>query len=148
MKFSVMALVAGAALLCASPAQAQKQDEWTAQVSMQLDAVVEALEAEGLTPALDPAGGSLNEGESEELELELTEGSYLIIGVCDADCTDLDLQLSAGREEIARDFSTEDPPILEVVIEEGGLLNLRVDMATCGSEPCRYGIGVFTVSED
>jgi hypothetical protein len=145
MKLSMMALVAGAAVLCTSPALAQ--DQWMQQVAAQLDAVVEALDAEGLTPAMEPYGGALNEGESEEVELELTAGSYLIIGVCDGDCTDLDLLLSADGEEVASDFEPDDTPVLVVEVEEGGLLILRVDMPACSSGPCRFGLGVFTTSD-
>lgn len=146
MKLLAMALVAGGVILCVSPAQAQ--DELSPHVAAQLDAVVEALDAEGLAPAGEPIGGALNEGENEELELELTAGSYLIIGVCDADCTDLDLQLTADGEEIVSDFEADDTPVLEVDVEEGGVLTLRVDMATCSSGPCSYGIGIFATTND
>lgn len=145
MKLSTMALVAGAALLCASPARAQ--DQWMQQVAAQLDAVVDALDTEGLTPAGDPHGGALGEGANEDLELELTAGSYLIIGVCDADCSDLDLVLSADGDEIASDYEPDDTPVLVVEVEEGGTLTLTVQMAACSSGPCRYGIGVFTTSD-
>ncbi|HEX6372962.1 MAG TPA: hypothetical protein VF006_28825 [Longimicrobium sp.] len=144
MKMWTMALVAGAALLCASPAQAQ--DQWMQQVAAQLDAVVEALDAEGLTPAGDPHGGALEEGEAEEVELELTAGSYLIVGVCDADCSDLDLLLSLDGDEIDSDYETDDTPVLAVEVEEGGTLILTVEMATCSNGPCRFGIGVFSTN--
>lgn len=142
MKIWTMTLVAGAALLCASPARAQ--DQWMQQVAAQLDAVVDALDTEGLTPAGDPHGGALNEGESEEVELELTAGSYLIVGVCDADCSDLDLLLSHDGDEVDSDYEDDDTPVLAVEVEEGGTLILRVEMAACGNGPCRFGIGVFS----
>jgi hypothetical protein len=145
MKISMMALVAGAALLCASPARAQ--DQWMQQVAAQLDAVVDALDTEGLSPAGDPHGGALNEGESEEVELELTAGSFLIIGVCDEDCTDLDLVLTADGDEIASDLESDDTPVLVVEVEEGGTLTLTVQMATCSSGPCRFGIGIFSTND-
>jgi hypothetical protein len=145
MKISLMALAAGAALLCASPAQAQ--DQWMRQVAAQLDAVVDALDTEGLSPAGDPHGGALSEGESEEVELELTAGSFLIIGVCDEDCTDLDLVLTADGDEIASDLEPDDTPALVVEVEEGGTLTLTVQMAACSSGPCRFGIGIFSTND-
>lgn len=145
MKLSMMALAAGAALLCASPAQAQ--DQWMQQVSAQLEAVVEALDAEGLAPAGDPHGGALNEGESEEVELELTAGSYLIVGVCDADCSDLDLLLTSDGEEVDSDYEADDTPVLAVDVEEGGTLMLTVEMPACSSGPCRFGVGVFSTQD-
>jgi hypothetical protein len=145
MKLSTLALVTGAALLAASPARAQ--DPWERQVAAQLDAVVEALDEEGLSPAGDPLYGTLNEGEFQDVTLELTAGSFLIIGVCDADCSDLDLVLTADGEEIDSDLEPDDTPVLVVEVEEGGTLTLRVGMPACSSGPCRYGVGVFSTDD-
>ncbi len=144
MKLSTLALMAGAALLAASPARAQ--DPWEQQVTAQLEAVVEALDQEGLSPAGEPLYGALNADEYENVELELTAGSFLLIGVCDGDCTDLDLVLSADGEEIASDLEADDTPVLVVEVEEGGTLTLRVGMAVCSSGPCRYGVGLFSTN--
>lgn len=142
MKLSMMALVAGAALLCASPARAQ--DQWLEEVAIQLDAVVEALDAEGMSLTSAPHAGALNEGDSEEVELELQAGTYLIVGMCDSDCSDLDLLLSENGEEVDSDFEMDDTPVLAIEVEEGSTFSLRVDMATCSNGPCRYGIGIFS----
>jgi hypothetical protein len=142
MKLSMMAIAAGAALLCASPARAQ--DEWTRQVSEQLDLVVEAMEERGFSPVGDAHTDALGEGASDEVELRLAVGSYEIVGMCDADCEDLDLLLGRDGVEIASDFETDDTPVLAFAVEEGGTFTLRVDMATCTSGPCRYGVRVFT----
>lgn len=145
MKISSLALMAGAALLAARPAQAQ--DPWLQEVAVQLDAVVEALDREGLSSAGDPHAGALDEGEAEELQLELTAGTYLIVGVCDNDCTDLDLVATENGEEVASDVEMDDTPVLAIEVEEDVTLTLRVDMATCSSGPCRYGIGVFATND-
>jgi hypothetical protein len=142
MKLSMMTVAAGAALLCASPAQAQ--DEWTQQVSQQLDEVVEAMAERGFSPVGDPHIDALSEGASDEVELQLEPGSYEIVGMCDADCEDLDLVLSRDSAEVTGDFETDDTPVLAFQVEGGGTFTLRVDMATCTSGPCRYGVRVFT----
>lgn len=142
MKISMMALAAGAALLCASPAQAQ--DQWMQQVHAQLGEVTQRLNANGLTSAGEPRVGALNEGASDEVELQLTAGSYLIVGVCDTDCSDVDLLLSQNGTEVDSDFEADDTPVLAVQVPEGGTFTLRVDMAACTSGPCRYGVGVYT----
>lgn len=144
MKISTIALLAGAGLLFATPAAAQ-QDAWLRQVNAQLEAVADALSEEGLSTAAEPASGALDEGEAEELELELSAGTYLIIGVCDADCSDLDLVLSDGGDEIDSDMEMDDTPVVTVELDGPASLTLRVNMATCSSEPCRYGVGVFRV---
>ena len=141
MKLSMMTIAAGA-LLCASPARAQ--DEWTQQVSQQLDLVVQAMAERGFSPVGDPLTDALSEGASDEVELQLAGGTYMIVGMCDADCEDLDLLLGRDGVEVASDFETDDTPVLAFALEEGGTVTLRVDMATCTSGPCRYGVRVFS----
>lgn len=141
MKIAKIALMAGAALLFASPAAAQ--DAWMTQVNAQLTAVVEALDGEGFTPATEPVGGALAEGDGEDIELELNAGTYVIVGMCDADCSDLDLVLSSADGEVDSDVATDDAPVVTVELTRRTTLNLRVVMAACSSAPCRYGVGVF-----
>ena len=142
MKIAKIALMAGAALLFASPAAAQ--DAWMTQVNAQLTAVLEALDGEGLTPATEPVGGALAAGAGEDIELELSAGSYVIVGVCDTDCSDLDLVLSSADGEVDSDVATDDVPVVTVELTRATTLNLHVVMAACSSAPCRYGVGVFS----
>jgi hypothetical protein len=144
MKLTKIALLTGAALLFGSPAAAQ--DAWMAQVSAQLDAVVEALDGEGLSEATEPVGGGLAEGASEDVEFALAAGSYVIVGVCDTDCSDLDLVLSGPGGELDSDLATDDTPVVTVELSRAATLNLRVNMAACSSAPCRYGVQAFRVN--
>lgn len=144
MKFLKMALLAGAALLVASPARAQSQDDWMRVVVAQLDAVVHALGDEGLSPAGEMHSGTLDEGDSDEVELRLEAGDYMIVGACDHDCSDLDLALLQNGEEIESDYELDDTPVLVVEVPKRTTYTLRVDMATCSEAPCRYGVRVFS----
>ena len=142
MKLTKIALFAGAALLFASPAAAQ--DAWMSQVAAQLDAVIEALDAEGLSEATEPVGGALAEGAGEDVEFELAAGSYAIVGVCDADCSDLDLVLvNASGGESAADRELDDVPVVTFQADADGRYVVKVEMATCGTERCEYGVRVF-----
>lgn len=146
MKLSMMALLAGAGLLVASPASAQ-EDPWMGQVAAQLGAVVQAVAAQGMSPAADPVAGSLAMGAADEVELALQPGQYLVVGVCDTDCSDLDLVLTGtDGAELASDLEMDDTPVVTVTLTEAATLTLEVKMAACTSAPCRYGIGLYTVN--
>lgn len=89
--------------------------------------------------------GSLDDGEDATVTLELARGqSYTIMGACDTDCEDLDLTLYAGSDEIDSDLELDDFPVVEVNVDRAGTFRVEVTMADCDTEPCRYGIGVWS----
>ena len=141
MRLSFIALAAvGAALLSAAPAAAQP-----GVVRTQLDSAVSLMGNEGFRPQDDFVTGTLAAGEDEEFELELEGGkTYIIVGVCDNDCSDLDLRLfDPNGREVASDLLTDDNPVVNVTPRRTGTYTVRAIMTSCSSEPCRYGIGVY-----
>lgn len=144
MKISTMALAAGAALLCASPARAQ--DRWQRQALAEMHEVLRALDQGGMFPAGLPVDGELGQTQSEEVELELTPGRYVIVGVCDGGCADLDLLLALDGELVTSDVEEDDTPVLGVEVAEASTFVLRVDMVACGTSPCRWAVGAFTTT--
>ncbi|MCZ6916169.1 MAG: caspase family protein [Gemmatimonadetes bacterium] len=111
---------------------AEEIDEWE-----------EVLAEDGYRLIDDSKIGTLNEGASETVRLDLAAGmAYTIVGGCDVDCTDLDLHLTDSRgNEIDIDIDDDDFPM--VVTERGGSYGLRVSMVRCSAEPCHWGLGVF-----
>jgi hypothetical protein len=79
------------------------------------------------------------------VSLDLNIGTqYQIMGACDTDCSDLDFVLYDGRgNQIDQDVELDDVPIVTVTPSRTGTFRVKVTMATCTAEPCRYGIGVF-----
>ena len=75
----------------------------------------------------------------------LTAGSsYRIVGVCDNDCTDVDLSLEdSSRAVLASDVLNDDLPILNFVPNTSATYWIRPTMAICNANPCGYGIAVF-----
>ena len=70
--------------------------------------------------------------------------NYVILGVCDNDCSDLDLRLfDPNGREVASDLLTDDNPVVNVTPRRTGTYTVRAIMTTCSSQPCRYGIGVY-----
>jgi hypothetical protein len=140
MRLSFIALAAvGAALLSAAPAAAQP-----GIVRTQLDSAATLMGREGFQPQDEFVTGTLEAGEDEEFELELEGGkTYIIVGVCDNDCTDLDLALTTeGGDDVDSDYELDDYPMVMVEVAAGAVYRLKVEMATCDGD-CHYGVGVF-----
>ena len=139
MKLSFIALAAVAAAMLATPAQAQPQI-----VTTQLDSAVVLMRAQGFTPADDAVRGTLAQGADEEFELDLESGTnYFVVGVCDGGCKDLDLVLTSSEgEEVEADRELDDVPMLAIEGQRGSFV-LSVQMATCESGECHYGVRVF-----
>ena len=97
----------------------------------------------------NPEIDRLDDGGSNSFRFSLEEGrTYRVASVCDADCSDLDLTLyDENDNEISRDISTDDVPIVEASPSRTGRFRLQVDMHSCSSNPCYYGISIFGQSE-
>lgn len=139
MKLPYIAAAAIAAALLSTPAQAQPEI-----VVTQLDSAVVLMGGNGFVPADDAVRGTLPNGEDEEFELDLEAGTqYFVVGVCDAGCSDLDLVLTnSSGEEVESDRELDDVPMLAIQGQSGSFV-LSVQMATCESGECHYGVRVF-----
>ena len=141
---TALALLVGAALL--TPVAVQAQDSrWERQVSDQLHRYGDALSDRGFELTHEMKTGSLGDDENEYFTLELDAGSsYALLGVCDEDCTDVDLRLfDADGNEVDSDLETDDYPVVEVTPRRTARYRVKVIMASCSTSPCFYGVGVF-----
>lgn len=91
--------------------------------------------------------GWLNNGDSPATNwpVDLTAGtSVMIIGVCDNDCTDVDLVLEdRDRVVLASDTAADDLPLLRFTPDSTATYWIKPTMHACQVNPCGYGIGVF-----
>jgi len=146
MKRIALALAAMAGLVVSTAAAAPAhQDEWVAQVRRLLQQAGRTFEQRGYSMTHQIYTGSLNNRTSEFVTLRLDVGTqYQIMGACDEDCSDLDMTLySPNGDEIDTDVEMDDFPIVSVEAPRSGTYRVKVVMATCTAEPCRYGVGVF-----
>ena len=75
--------------------------------------------------------------------------NYLIVGVCDGDCGDLDLQIDdPSGTTLDTDVEDDDAPVLEFKTGDSVYYKLLVDMVTCGTDACFYGVGIFKTDAD
>src|SRR5690606_5326895 len=109
------------------------------------DSAVVMMSSEGLELQGPFRSGALGDGEETNTPVELQAGrEYIIVGVCDADCDDMDLVLAdAGGTRLASDFELDDVPMVSAAISETGTYQLTVLMPSCSIDPCGYGVAVF-----
>jgi hypothetical protein len=141
---SMLAALVGVALFAPTSAQAQ-ESRWARQVSGQLTQFSDVLSDKGYRLTQEIKSGSLGDDQSDSFLLELVEGrSYALLGVCDEDCTDLDLRLfDDDGNEVDADVEADDYPVVEVRPRRTAQFRVRVIMTTCSTSPCFYGVGVF-----
>lgn len=139
----VSALLAVAALAAASPATAQQsyQQQIRAQLARHSARILEL----GYVADREPVYGALNDDDSDQKAVTLRAGGrYVIIGVCDEDCSDVDLRLYAPNgAKIIEDIETDDYPTLQFTASAAGTYRLSVEMATCRQNPCYWGVQVY-----
>ncbi|MBB4634888.1 hypothetical protein [Longimicrobium terrae] len=90
--------------------------------------------------------GMLPSGGSVVVDATLRAGArYMVVGVCDGECQDLDLRVNApdGAEVLDEDVSDDDVPVLRFTATENGAHPLSVIMSDCRAELCRFAVKVL-----
>jgi hypothetical protein len=71
-------------------------------------------------------------------------GTYVLIGVCDENCSDLDLIVrDSSGNEVGRDEEPDDTPIVIVEGARGGRYTVEVGMVTCEGN-CNWGVRAYS----
>jgi hypothetical protein len=137
-------------LLLAYSQAANAQNSYRTILEAQLNAVQDRMSTEGYRPDTkaaytDMIVGVLEPGAEVGLEIDLVTGvEYMIMGVCDADCDDLDLTLTdPNGNEITSDALDDAYPVLIFTAPTGGAHILWVTMYACSVSPCSFGYKVF-----
>lgn len=145
MKHPVLAAVLTLALGCALATEAAAQNSFQQQVRNQIQTASNSIRGNGYTADREPITGSLNASARESMMVNLQGGvRYSIVGVCDNDCTDVDLRIwDPSGTKLAEDILTDDTPVLEFTATTTGQYRLSVEMATCSTNPCYWGVQVF-----
>lgn len=145
MRRNALIAAVGMTLAVASTAAASTQDEWAQQVRRLLARVSSTASQRGMSLTHEPYIGSLPDGESSLHRIQLQGGhTYALIGVCDNDCTDLDMRLyDRDGDEVDSDVQNDDTPVVSVTPSRTATYTVRAIMANCNAAPCRYGIGVY-----
>jgi hypothetical protein len=101
-----LAFVVSATLFVVTETHAQER--WQEQVDAQIEASSVFLASEGFRLAHQVQRGSLDDTEANDLWIDLRGGmEYAIVGVCDQDCTDIDLEIFDGDNSVDSDYEVE-----------------------------------------
>jgi hypothetical protein len=115
------------------------------QLNQQMRAAINQYFADSKIEVMSPLTDGLDEGRSDNYNLQLTAGKdYYLLGVCDNDCSDLDISLyNQNGQLIQEDTASDDKPLVLATPRANGRYQMRVTMASCSSEPCYYSVGVY-----
>jgi hypothetical protein len=70
---------------------------------------------------------------------------YIIIGACDNDCQDVDIQLKDTDDHVVeRDDKADDTPVISFKPKQSGRYTIEITMTQCKDDPCYFGFGIFT----
>ncbi|GAN00400.1 hypothetical protein U91I_04066 [alpha proteobacterium U9-1i] len=126
----------------APPVQGQSYQD---QILQRLGQVEQAFASQGYAQMAAPVTGQLNQGAAMTHPVTMNVGGeYQIIGVCDNDCADLDLQLLDGYGNvISQDQSTDATPVVSVIPTSSGQFTVNAHMFQCSVQPCYYALVMY-----
>ena len=143
MRRSAVTVALAVALL--SPTAGAQQGGWRDVLEQRLKSAAQSMTDRGyeLTRVLQI--DSLSDQDNAFFTVTLHAGTaYAMVGVCDSDCRDLDLALyDAAGTEVDADAERDDVPIVRVTPSETMRYRIKVIMANCQRNPCRYEIGAY-----
>lgn len=99
----------------------------------------------GWTSSHDPYLNTLRSNYTQDVTYYLNAGNtYHIFGVCDEDCSDIDLYFYDGNGNlITKDTGIDGYPLLQVYVSRSGSYRIKVRMFSCSTIACRYGLSAF-----
>ncbi|MGE0828577.1 MAG: hypothetical protein AB7O04_04410 [Hyphomonadaceae bacterium] len=119
--------------------------DYGAQIDARLNQVAQMLGSQGYMQDGQPFRGQLNVGQVQSVPAQLQGGvEYRVVGVCDNDCGDLDLQLrDANGNVLVQDNATDPMPVLTVPAHAGGSYSVDVRMYACTQQPCYFAVVLY-----
>ena len=100
---------------------------------------------EGFAPFDSRRTGELGLGGVAGEEIDLQAGTtYGIVGLCDVDCSDLDLRLlDPDAASVSEDDAGDDGPVLLVTAGTSGVFTVEVSMVRCAAASCGWAVQVY-----
>lgn len=129
----------------AAPSAFAQSAEYIRQLSNQLSQARDSFVPSNYRLVTGPDNDSLSQGDSDNYTVTLQGGrSYKLVGVCDNDCTDLDITLyDSDGDVVDRDVLDDDKPVVSVSGKSGGRYRMNVSMASCSTATCYYSVAVY-----
>lgn len=134
------------ALPTLTAAQSFDAAQWERQVRQQLREATVALNlGYDLQPSHQLYMTQLDDNTYQDVKYTLDAGvSYLFLGVCDNDCSGLQLRLYDGYSHlVAVDTTRGGYPMVAASVGRSGTFYLRVTMRGCRANPCWAGVETY-----
>jgi len=127
------------------PTPSSSGTDYTQQVLAQLAQAQQTFTQQGFQQISAPFSGQLAQGQAWNVPVTLQAGGeYRIVGVCDNDCSDMDLVLYDGANNaISRDELTDSVPVVSVRPAYNGAFTVQAIMHTCSQSPCYYALALY-----
>ncbi len=141
----LFSLLVGLVLPSLTAAQSDNT-QWRRQVQQQLDYATLALNwSYQLEPSHELYTTRLNNNTYVDVRYNLDAGvNYVFLGVCDNDCSGLQLRLYDGYGQLVDvDASRGGYPVVATSVGRSGIFYLRLTMRQCRANPCWAGVGVY-----
>lgn len=141
---ALLAMLAVPSLAASPPAAAQ--DAYEAFVIRELRSVIAAAYSSGYhlthSPFIDKLPRDTVHGLRVWLEADL---HYVILGVCDQDCLDIDLVLyDENGHVIDKDLMRDDRPAVQARPAWSGPFVIEVAIPVCLASRCTYGVAILS----
>lgn len=118
--------------------------EYQRQAAVRLLAFGIVLKDEGWQITDHQKNGTLTSADVSALKVNLSPGRYMAVGVCDDDCTDLDVHtFGPGDAELGRDITADAEAVVAFTVSEAGQHAIGASMESCDAAICAYRLQLF-----
>ena len=145
MKAPILPALLTLALGCALAREAGAQASYQQQIRASLRAA--GARVRGGQPEGEARMGVSNGGKNASESFDLRAGvHYAVVGVCDENCSDIDLRLfGPTAAKLAEDVQQNATPVLEFTAPAAGRYRLQIEMVACSANPCAWGAQLLVV---
>jgi hypothetical protein len=125
-------------------AELQELDPYEQQTILRLWTMEAILEESGWEGTDHYEVGQLATGKVDRLSVTLERDNYIVVGVCDDDCIDLDIYvLDSDGDIIAQDILDDAEPMPEFEVTRRGTYHFGTSMESCSTDTCIYALKLY-----
>lgn len=119
--------------------------DYEGQVRYQLDSIHRRVSRSGYTRVIEGHIAQIDADATERFTIDLEAGQeYQIVGVCDNDCTDIDLRLyDPSGNLVDEDVLEDDVPVVTVTPDQAGQYAIDGIMYECQTDFCYIGLAAW-----
>lgn len=121
------------------------ETDYEGQVRYQIESIHRRVSRSGYTRVVDGHIAQIDADATERFAIDLVAGQeYQIVGVCDNDCTDIDLKLyDPDGNLVDEDVLEDDVPVVTVTPDRDGQYAIEGIMYECQTDFCYIGLAAW-----